>query len=127
MNYILIIKTTQVNIKELKMNIEDLTIKEAKQLANLFGGNAKAHPFKVGESYLIRTVTMIILGKLETVLDTELVMSSASWVADTGRFYDALKTGKLNEVEPFTNDVIVGRSALIDATIWTHKLPTEQK
>lgn len=110
-------------------NINDLTIGEAKELAKLFGGNVteKSNPYKIGESYLIRTVTMIILGKLECVHESEMVLSSASWVADTGRFFDALKTGKLNEVEPFTNDVIVGRNALIDATIWTHKLPTEQK
>lgn len=111
------------------MNIDELTIKEAKQLAALFGAQSstKTNPFKVGEAYLIRTVTMIVLGKLEAVHDSELVMSSASWVADTGRFYDALKTGKLNEVEPFTDDVIVGRGSIIDATIWTHKLPKEQK
>lgn len=109
------------------MSINDLTIGEAKELSSLFGNTAKSNPFKIGESYLIRTVTMIVLGKLESVYETELVLSSASWVADTGRFYNALKTGKLNEVEPFTNDVIVGRSALIDATIWTHALPKEQK
>src|ERR1700761_7084751 len=112
------------------MNIDDLTIKEAKELACMFGGKESkgcCHPFKVGEAYLVRTVTMIVLGKLDKVYDGELVMSSASWVADTGRFYDALKTGKLNEVEPFTDDVIVGRGSIIDATIWTHKLPKEQK
>lgn len=110
------------------MNIDELTIKEAKELAQLFGTKqGSGHPFSIGEAYLIRTVTMIVLGKLEKVFDTELVMSSASWVADTGRFHDAIKTGKLNEVEPFINDVIVGRGSIIDATIWTHKLPREQK
>ena len=109
------------------MSIENLTIKDARELAGLFGGSNKSHPFKIGESYLIRTVTMIVLGKLESVHDSELVMSSASWVADTGRFYDALKTGKLNEVEPFTNDVVVGRGSIVDATIWQHALPKEQK
>jgi hypothetical protein len=110
------------------MSIENLTIKDARELASLFGGsNNKSHPFKIGENYLIRTVTMIVLGKLEAVYDSELVMSSASWVADTGRFHDALKTGKLNEVEPFINDVVVGRNSLIDATIWQHKLVLEQK
>ncbi len=110
------------------MNLDDLTIKEAKELACMFGNKKDCcHPFKIGESYLIRTVTMIVLGRLEKVMDNELVMSSASWVADTGRFYDALKTGKLNEVEPFVNDVIVGRNSIIDATIWTFALPREQK
>lgn len=106
-----------------------MTIKEAKELAALFGntGSVKSHPYKVGENYLVRTVTMIQLGKLESVHDSEIILSSASWVADTGRFYDALKTGKLNEVEPFTNDVIIGRGAIVDATIWTHSLPRDQK
>lgn len=111
--------------------LDELTIGEARELACLFGtktgDSCCSKPWKIGESYLIRTVTMIILGKLEWVGEKELVMSSASWVADTGRFYDALKTGKLNEVEPFTDDVIVGRGSLIDASIWTHKLPREQK
>lgn len=110
------------------MNLDDLTIKDAKELAAMFGAKTeKGSPFKIGEQYLIRTVTMIVLGKLDKVFDGELVMSSASWVADTGRFYDALKTGKLNEVEPFTDDVIVGRGSIIDATVWAHKLPREQK
>ncbi len=109
-------------------NLDNMTIKEAKELAALFGGaSSKTNPYKIGENYLIRTVTMIALGKLESVHDSELVLSSASWVADTGRFYDALKSGKLNEVEPFVNDVIVGRGSLVDATIWTHSLPKDQK
>ncbi len=70
---------------------------------------------------------MILVGRLEWVGATELELSSASWIADTGRFYNAIKEGKLKEVEPFTNNVIVGRGSLIDATIWTHKLPDTQK
>ena len=80
------------------MSLDDLTIKEAKELANLFGNTkSKEHPYKVGESYLLRTVTMIVVGKLEWVGEQELLLSSASWVADTGRFHDALKKGTLNE------------------------------
>lgn len=112
------------------MNIDDLTLGQIKQLQSVIGSNpvsTTSHPFKVGENYLIRTVTMIQVGKLESVGEHELVLSSGSWVADTGRFYNALKEGKLNEVEPFTNDVIIGRGSIIDATIWTHKLPMEQK
>ena len=109
------------------MNIDELTLKQIKEIQNMGASVPKSHPFKVGENYFIRTVTMIICGRLESVGDSELVMSSASWIADTGRFHDALKTGKLNEVEPFINDVIIGRGSLIDATIWTHSLPLSQK
>lgn len=111
------------------MNINDLTIGEAKQLLNFLGGKASGEDshWKIGNNYLIRTVTMIQVGRLESVTDKELVLSSAAWIADTGRFYNALKDGKLNEVEPFQNDVIIGRGSIIDATEWTHKLPKEQK
>ena len=86
-------------------------------------------PFEIGKAYLIRTVTMIDIGIVKSVGDKELVLSDASWIADTGRFYDTLKNGieGLNEVEPFTDDVIIGRGALIDAVEWKHPLPTEQK
>lgn len=111
------------------MNIDDLTYGQIKEISNLAkGGEAKTpHPYKIGENYFIRTVTMILVGRLDAVFDKEFVLSSASWVADTGRFYDALQEGSLDEVEPFKDDVIVGRGSLIDATIWTNKLPTEQK
>lgn len=113
----------------MEYNINNLTLGQIKELRSIVSGGASTsdHPFKIGEAYLIRTVTMIALGKLESVGQHELVLSSASWVADTGRFYNAIKEGKLNEVEPFINDVIVGRGSIIDATIWTHKLPREQK
>ncbi len=109
-------------------NIDNLTFGQIKELQSLVAGvSNQPHRFNVGESYLIRTVTMILVGRIEWVGDKEIELSSASWVADTGRFYDALKSGKLNEVEPFTNNVLIGRGSLIDATIWTHALPKEQK
>ena len=107
---------------------DSLTLGEIRELMGLFGTKPPQNsPFIIGENYLIRTVTMMLLGRLESVGSTELVLSSAVWVADSGRFYDALKNGKLDEVEPFINDVIVGRGSIVDATIWTHKLPKEQK
>jgi len=84
--------------------------------------------WSVGSNYFIRTVTMALCGKLTKVTNKELVLESASWVADTGRFANFLITGKPDEVEPFPKgEVIVGRGALIDATIWKHNLLTEQK
>ena len=111
------------------ININELTLGQVKELQSLLGGSNQVsnHPYKIGEAYLIRTVTFIALGKLEWVGEHELVLSSASWVADTDRFYNALKDGKLKEVEPFINDEIVGRGSIVDATIWTHPLPREQK
>ncbi len=103
------------------MKIEDLTIGQAKELASIFSqsGASLNHPYKIGEIYLIRTVTMTLCGKLKWVGDKELVLEFASWIADTGRFSDALKdVNVLEEVEPFPEgDVIVGRGAIVDAVI----------
>jgi hypothetical protein len=78
---------------------------------------ASSSAYTVGKNYVIRTVTMTILGKLKAVYDNELVLESASWVADTGRFNEFLKdTSKVKENEPFQNDAIVGRGAIVDCT-----------
>ena len=112
------------------MDIDQMTIGEAREIATLLGGGARpdAGPWRVGECYLIRTVTMIQVGRIVAVHDKELLLSDASWVADTGRFHEALSTGVLSEVEPFAGGIcIVGRGALIDAAPWEHDLPTVAK
>jgi hypothetical protein len=86
-----------------------------------------SHPFEIGKQYLMRTVTNYLVGKLERVTAQEFVMSDSSWIADTGRFYDALRDGKFNEVEPIIGPVIIGRGSLVDCVEWQHRLPMEQK
>jgi hypothetical protein len=81
----------------------------------------------VGETYLIRTVTMMDVGRLVYIDDNELILAEASWIADSGRFNDAIKTGKLNEVEPFDDEAIIGRGAIVDAVVWKNPLPKAQK
>ena len=114
-----------------KLNIDNLTLKEIRQIQALLKGpkdEGASHPYQVGQPYFIRTVTHYYTGKVERVCAKEIVLSGAAWIADTGRFHDALKTGKLNEVEPFPGgEVIVGRGAVIDAARWLHDLPTAQK
>ncbi len=40
----------------------------------------------------------------------------------------ALKTGVLDEVEPYPEGlVVVGRGAIVDACVWPHALPREMK
>jgi hypothetical protein len=93
----------------------------------MFCSEGNEHPFELRKSYLIRTVTMIVLGRLVWVGDKELKLEDASWVADTGRFHEALAKGNLNEVEPFPNEVIVGRGSIIDACVWEFELPRSAK
>jgi hypothetical protein len=105
------------------------TLKSAIEIAKLLECENTNTPevWTIGKNYLIRTVTMIQLGTLVCVTEKEIVLSNACWVADTGRFSEALKTGSLNEVEMFVSNVIVGRGAIMDATEWLNKLPTQTK
>jgi hypothetical protein len=83
--------------------------------------------FEIGKGYLIRTVTMIDTGRVVAVNEHEIVLEDAAWIADTGRFADALKAAKFNEVEPFPDGfVIIGRGSVIDAVRFD-KLPRDQK
>jgi hypothetical protein len=86
------------------------------------------HPYNVGANYFIRTVTMIQTGKLVAVFDEELVLEKAAWIADTGRFQQALEKCEFSEVEMFPADkqVIVGRGSIIDC-VEISTLPTKQK
>ena len=107
--------------------LEEMKLKDLKKILGLLGDTEKS-PYKIGENYFIRTVTMIQIGKLVAVTDKELVLENAVWVADTGRFTQALVDGNLSEVELFPKgEVIVGRGAVIDACVWSHAVPEEQK
>jgi hypothetical protein len=118
-----------------EINLDDLTLGQARKLAIMF---AEAHrpqaqttapcaSWQLDKIYLIRTVTMIDTGKLVAFNEHELVLEDAAWIADTGRFADAVKKAEFNEVEPFpAGRVIIGRGAVIDAVEIT-KSPRSQK
>lgn len=111
------------------MDIDSLTVKEIKHIQSLLKGSGENHSFQVGKNYFIRTVTHYLTGRLIKVSSKELTLQDAAWIADSGRFMDFLKTGKVNEVEPYPDntEVIVGRGALIDCCVWAHDLPRTQK
>lgn len=112
------------------MNLDNLTVMEIKQINQLLkDGDATLSPYKLNQNYFIRTVTHYFTGKLIRVTSRELVLMDAAWIADAGRFMDAIKNGKLNEVEPYPDgeEVIVGRGSIIDAVKWSFDLPRTQK
>ena len=112
--------------------MDELTVGEARQLVAMIVAEASPSkdtgPWAVGHAYLIRTCTMTLLGKLVGVWNQELQLDDAAWIADTGRFADAIKGGpsKLAEVEPM-GTVIIGRGSIVDAVAWEHELAKEQK
>jgi hypothetical protein len=77
----------------------------------------------IGKNVFIRTVTHYYTGRLEAVEDGFLHLEQAAWVADTGRFGEALAKGTLSEVEPYPSGCAVSLGAVVDVSIWQHDLP----
>ena len=111
----------KLNFEQLKKAVEELDKKKETTKKKSVG------LWKEGEKYFIRTVTMHYTGLLLEVTPTELLFGDAAWIADSGRFSDALREGSLDEVEPFPDKVIIPRGGIIDASIWKHALPREKK
>src|SRR4030042_2859397 len=79
----------------------------------------------IGKSFFFRTVTYHLVGRVTSVFGKFLQLESASWVADSGRFMTAIKTGALDEVEP-VGIAFVNLDAVTDFFPWKHDLPKEQ-
>ena len=89
--------------------------------------NPEGLPFKVGDKIFIRTVTHYQVGKVVAIGRDFITLDPAAWVACTKRWADTLKTGELDEVEPFPSWCMVARGAIVDVAPWAHSLPKEQK
>ena len=110
-------------------DIENLILKQIREIASLTSGAAVRDDsaWEIGKIYLIRTVTMIDTGRLIAVTPHELVIEDAAWIADTGRFSDAVAKAEFGEVEPFpAGRVIIGRGSVIDA-VQIRVAPRSQK
>lgn len=80
----------------------------------------------VGKKFFIRTVTYHLVGEVVKIVGRFFQLKNASWVADSGRFMNAIKDGDLSEVEP-VGDAFVSVDSIVDIFPWKHTLPTEQK
>jgi hypothetical protein len=113
------------------MEIDKMTIGELKEIQRLLWTQSSSRDdshWEIGGVYFIRTVTHHLTGKLTRVTEHELVIEDAAWIADDGRFAEAVKSGTFGEIEPFPDGpVIVGRGSLIDARRVDFKAPRSQR
>lgn len=110
-----------------------MTIGELKTIQSLLGNNGSptcdCGPYRIGQAYFIRTVTMSYTGVITAVHPQEIELSSACWIADSGRFHKALK-GEWDanaEHEPFPAPIGIGRGAIIDFCPLSCQLPKDVK
>lgn len=87
------------------------------------------NPIRVGNAVFVRAVTHYATGRIVEITKDEIVLEDAAWIADSGRFSQALEKGEsvLNEIEPFHSPVAIGRGAIVDVTSWPHALPRKVK
>lgn len=82
------------------------------------------------ENVFIRTVTYHFTGEVVRETDTTITLTKAAWVADSGRFAAAMRTGEFAEVEPYPDEfeVEVQKGTCTDTVRnWPHPLPRVQK
>lgn len=80
----------------------------------------------IGEKFFFRTVTYHLTGRVKKVIGSILELEHAAWIADSGRFMQAIKDGVLNEVEP-VGRAFININSLVDFFPWKHSLPDKQK
>lgn len=79
------------------------------------------------KAVFIRTVTHHYTGRLVGNDEHWLELDDAAWIADDGRFANALASGTLSEVEPYPDRCLIGVGAVLDVSEWLHDLPRTQK
>ena len=97
---------------------EEITIDGGKEVNN--------YEDLVGGKYYFRTVTYHSVGEVKKIVGRFAYLKNASWIADSGRFNEAIKNGTLNEVEP-VGDAFVNLDTVVDFFPWKHTLPKEVK
>lgn len=83
----------------------------------------------IGKNVFMRSVTHHYTGKLIYIKDGFLTIVDAAWIADDGRFNEAMKTGEFSEVEPYPDGlpIHIPLSSLNDIHEWKFPLPRTVK
>ena len=115
------------------MNIEELTLKEIREIQSLMLSVPTAPKFAyqnlIQKNVIVRTVTMIYTGRLEGVTDNDLVLNDCSWIPETDRYMQFVENGSVRECEPYPSGLLVyiNRGALLDMCELRKELPRSQK
>ena len=122
-------KVTEQAKQELEAELKELEVLEnkVKTKKDSLKYEKLQVPFKVGDAYYIRTVTYHMTGRVKAIVGQFLVMEDGAWIADSGRFTDAIMKGILSEVEPVEVDMYINLNSITDAFQFKHPLPREQK
>lgn len=81
-------------------------------------------PYTVGNKVVIRAIPYHYIGEIESVGYHSVTLKfGAVWLADSGRWNNMLRTGTVNECEPFPDGVTIPFAVIADITGWAHAIP----
>lgn len=106
-----------------------LTDAEFRYLVETDETNLDAFADFIGKDIFVRTITMSYTGHVEWIKGSWMKLTTATWVADTGRFSDFVLKGKptgTEEYEPMGTTVL-NTSTFLDVTLLKMELPFIQK
>jgi len=109
-----VIEVSEETYQKIKEQLGEESYKEIQSLKDM-----------VGEKFFFRTVTYHLTGRVKKVIGNILELENAAWIADSGRFMQAIKNGELKEVEP-VGRAYINIQAVTDFFPWKHKLPEKQ-
>ena len=105
----------------------DLTVQDLKALLQTpTWEGTKDNGFRIGQKLFMRTVTYHLTGEIIAVDGDFLTLKDAAWIADSGRFSDAIRTCEFAEVEPLPDGWRVNIASITDCGP-IDRLPREQK
>ena len=124
--------------EEMKMNLDDLTLGQLREIQALLGNKVpqstlvakEEHPYTLGKRWFFRTVTHHLLGEVKSVGKQEIILRGGTvmWIADDGRLTEFLKKGIVGETEVYgESDVIIGRGSIIDASEYSPEMSVSQR
>lgn len=109
------IEVSEETYQKIKEQLGEGDLKEIQSLQDM-----------VGEKYFFRTVTYHLTGKVKKIIGSIIELENAAWIANSGRFMQAIKNGELEEVEP-VGQAYININSVTDFFPWKHKLPEQQK
>lgn len=81
-------------------------------------------PFIMGKKYIVRTITMITIGRLIAITGNFITLDDASWIADAGKWEDCLtKPEGIKVSEKYKRPVHINVNSIVDFTEWELALP----
>ncbi len=108
------------------LEISDETYEKIKEQLGVNDKEINTYEDLVGGKFYFRTVTYHLTGEVKKIVGRFASLKNAAWIADSGRFNEAIKDGTLNEIEP-VGDAFVNLDTVTDFFPWKHTLPTKVK